>query len=79
MPSQTAHVAIPVLAVMSATFGCLHVIAWNFEFPINVEKLLRRIAAVLSITIPMVGLATIPLAQIIVQADSPRDFMRDSL
>jgi len=77
--SQMTHVVIPVLAVMSAAFGCLHLIAWNFEFPTEVEKLLWRIATVLSIAVPVIGLATIPLAQIVVQAGNSRDFMRDCL
>ncbi|KAJ5833817.1 hypothetical protein N7474_002128 [Penicillium riverlandense] len=77
--SQTARTAIPILAVLSAAFGCLHIIAWNFEFPTVVEKLLWRIATVVSITIPVVGLITIPLAQIPIQAGDPREFMRKLL
>jgi hypothetical protein len=77
--SQIAHVAIPVLAVMSAAFGCFHLIAWDFEFPTDVEKILWRIATVLSIIFPVIGLATIPLAQIAVRAGNPRDFMRNCL
>ncbi|KAJ5620297.1 hypothetical protein N7510_004281 [Penicillium lagena] len=75
----SAHEAIPVLAVLSAAFGCLHFIAWNFEFPTAVEQLLWRIATVLSITVPVLGLTTIPLAQIPVQTGNPRDFMRHCL
>jgi hypothetical protein len=74
--SRTTHVAIPTLAVMSAAFGCLHLIAWNFHFPTEAEKLLWKVATVLSITVPMTGLAIIPLAQITVQTDRTREFMR---
>jgi hypothetical protein len=77
--SQITHVTIPVLAVMSAAFGCLHLIAWNFEFPTETEKLLWRIATVLSIAVPVAGLATIPLAQIAIQAGNSRDFILDCL
>lgn len=77
--SETAHVAIPVLAVLSAAFGSLHFIAWNFEFPTAVEQLLWRIATILSVTVPVLGLATIPLTQITIQAGDPRDFMRHCL
>ncbi len=74
--SHTAHAAIPVLAVMSAGFGCLHLVAWDFEFPTEVEKLLWRIAVVLSITVPVIGLLSIPLSQVTVPSGHPRDFMR---
>ncbi|PVI00805.1 hypothetical protein DM02DRAFT_671697, partial [Periconia macrospinosa] len=77
--SHMTHVAIPILAVISAAFGCLHLIAWNFEFPTEVEKLLWHIGIVLSITAPVIGLVTIPLAQIVIQDGNPRDFMRDCL
>lgn len=77
--SQTVHMAIPILALMSAGFGCLHLVAWNFKFPTDVEKLLWRIAIVLSITVPVVGLVSIPLSQVTVQWGNPRDFMRACL
>ncbi|KAJ5506484.1 hypothetical protein N7453_005441 [Penicillium expansum] len=38
--SDKWHSTIIVLAVISAAFGCIHIIAWNFEFPSGVEKLL---------------------------------------
>ncbi|KAJ5196185.1 hypothetical protein N7449_006664 [Penicillium cf. viridicatum] len=38
--SDRWHTTIIVLAVLSAVFGCIHIIAWNFEFPSDVEKLL---------------------------------------
>ncbi|KGO36578.1 hypothetical protein PEXP_104390 [Penicillium expansum] len=71
--SKTAHMAIPTLAVMSAAFGCLHLIAWNFEFPTDIEKILWRVATILSITVPITGLAIIPLAQITIQTDRTRE------
>jgi hypothetical protein len=77
--SEVTRWAIPGLAVMSAAFGCLHLIAWNFEFPTEREKLLWRIATVLSIAIPVIGLTTIPLSQVAVQAGNPRDFMWECL
>lgn len=38
--TDATYVAIPTLAIMSAVFGCLHLIVWNFEFPTAVEQLL---------------------------------------
>ncbi|KAJ5964566.1 uncharacterized protein N7479_004442 [Penicillium vulpinum] len=73
--SKTTHVAIPTLAIMSAAFGCLHLIAWNFHFPTEIEKTLWRVATVLSITVPMTGLAIIPLTQITLRTDRTREFM----
>jgi hypothetical protein len=77
--SNTTHVAIPLLAAMSAAFGCFHIIAWNFAFPTDIELLLWRIATVLSITIPAIGLATIPLTQWTIRTGGEREFMRGCL
>jgi hypothetical protein len=74
-PPNTTHVAIPLLAVMSTAFGCFHLIAWKFEFPTAIELLLWRIATILSIAIPAIGLATIPLTQWTIRTGGERDFM----
>lgn len=77
--SDKWHTTIIVLAVLSAVFGCIHIIAWNFEFPSDVEKLLWRIATVMSIVVPGLGLITILLAQFTARDGNPREFMRNCL
>ncbi|OGE48894.1 hypothetical protein PENARI_c025G02422 [Penicillium arizonense] len=77
--SNTTHVAVPLLAVMSTAFGCFHIIAWNFAFPTDIELLLWKIATVLSITIPAIGLATVPLTQWTIRTGGERKFMRGCL
>ncbi|KAK4860833.1 hypothetical protein LT330_004564 [Penicillium expansum] len=77
--SDKWHSTIILLAVLSATFGCIHIIAWNFEFPSGVEKLLWRIATVMSIVVPGLGLITILLAQFTARDGDPREFMRNCL
>lgn len=77
--SGATHQAVPVLAVLSAAFGSLHLIAWSFEFPTPAEQLLWRVATVLSIAVPIVALATIPLSQIIIPGGDPREFMANCL
>ncbi|KAJ5778422.1 hypothetical protein N7520_001668 [Penicillium odoratum] len=74
---QNAHAVIPLLALLSAAFGSLHLIAWNFDFPTSIEQLLWRIATILSIAVPILGLLAIPLAQITVKAGDPQQFMGD--
>ncbi|CAI7588200.1 unnamed protein product [Penicillium glandicola] len=68
---------IIVLATLSAAFGSIHIIAWDFEFPTEVEKLLWRIATVMSIIVPGLGLITILLAQFTARDGDPREFMRN--
>ncbi|CRL23185.1 unnamed protein product [Penicillium camemberti] len=77
--SDKWHTTIIVLAVLSAVFGCIHIIAWNFEFPSDVEKLLWRIATIMSIVVPGLGLITILLAQFTVEDGDPREFMGNCL
>ncbi|KAJ5606393.1 hypothetical protein N7510_009174 [Penicillium lagena] len=77
--SDKWNTAIIVLGILSALFGCLHIIAWNFEFPSEVEKLLWRIATVMSILVPGLGLSTLLLAQITTPDGDPREFMRNCL
>jgi len=36
----------------SLLFGSLHLLAWNFAFPTSIEKLLWRVAAIVTTTIP---------------------------
>ncbi|KAJ5964803.1 uncharacterized protein N7479_004679 [Penicillium vulpinum] len=77
--SNKWHMTIIVLAVLSAVFGCIHIIAWNFEFPSDVEKLLWRIATIMSIVVPGLGLTTILLAQFTARDGDPREFLMNCL
>ena len=47
-------IALPIVAT---TFGALHLIAWNFEFPSHIEQLLWRIAFLTITGIPAAPLA----------------------
>ncbi|OBT71817.1 hypothetical protein VF21_09385 [Pseudogymnoascus sp. 05NY08] len=77
--AETAHTVIIVLAFLSAAFGSLHAIAWNLEFPTQAEQVLWRVATVLSITVPPLGLLGIPFSQGTLRRGSPREFMRHSM
>lgn len=60
-------------------FGSLHILAWNFEFPTAVEKVLWRTSALLSTFLPPLALVTIPLSQKVVAWGDPDDFVHDCL
>ncbi len=77
--SSSVHPAIPLLAIASGLFGAIHAIAWNSEFPTAVERILWRTATVVAAGSPIVGLVTIPLAQLAVSSGDPRAFMEDCL
>ncbi len=73
------HPAIFLLALTSGLFGVMHAIAWNFEFPTAVEKLLWQIATCVSAASPVAGLFVMPLAQFSKSAGDPTEFMTDCL
>ena len=77
--NSSVHPGVFLLALASGLFGALHAIAWNFEFPTAVERILWRTATVVAAGSPMVGLITIPLAQLTVSFGDPRVFMADCL
>ncbi|KFZ11602.1 hypothetical protein V501_04677 [Pseudogymnoascus sp. VKM F-4519 (FW-2642)] len=77
--AETAHTVIIVLAFLSAAFGSLHALAWNLEFPTQAEQVLWRVATVLSITVPPLGLLGIPFSQGTLRQGSPREFVRHSM
>ncbi|OAQ96152.1 hypothetical protein LLEC1_03599 [Akanthomyces lecanii] len=70
------HPAMYLLALASALFGGMHAIAWNFEFPTAVEKLMWRVATTVSAGSPVVGLLVVPLAQFTRSSGDPRAFMK---
>ncbi|KAI1274265.1 hypothetical protein F5Y07DRAFT_410441 [Xylaria sp. FL0933] len=64
--AHETHYALYILTILTAAFGSIHAIAWNFEFPTATELLLWRIATIISTALPPVTLLTVPLSQIIV-------------
>ncbi|KUL81974.1 hypothetical protein ZTR_10712 [Talaromyces verruculosus] len=76
---QTTHYALYLLTVLTAGFGSIHAIAWNFEFPTSAERTLWRIATLVSATVPPLALVAIPLSQILRPWGDSRDFMRTCL
>lgn len=77
--NSSVHPGVFLLALVSGLFGALHAIAWHFEFPTAVERILWQTATVVAAGIPMAGLITIPLAQLTVSSGDPRVFMADCL
>jgi len=74
-----AHPGVFLLAFSSGLFGAMHAIAWHFEFPSTVEKILWQTATVVAATSPVVGLVAIPFAQLIGSAGDSQLFMRNCL
>ncbi|KAI0189909.1 hypothetical protein F4808DRAFT_467184 [Astrocystis sublimbata] len=68
------HHALWVLALLTGGFGSLHTIAWNSEFPTFPEKLLWRVATIISTVIPPAALLAIPLTQATIPRGDSRNF-----
>jgi hypothetical protein len=77
--SGRTHTATFLLAFVSAVFGSLHAIAWDFDFPTVAEKTVWHVCTILSITLPPLGLLGIPLSQATHRQGSPRDFLYASV
>lgn len=77
--NSSAHPGILLLAVASGLFGALHAIAWNFDFPTAIERIFWHTATVIAAVSPLVGLITIPFAQLTVSSGDPRVFMANCL
>lgn len=77
--NSSVHPGILLLAVASGLFGALHAIAWNFDFPTAIERIFWHTATVIAAVSPLVGLITIPFAQLTVSSGDPRVFMADCL
>ncbi|KAG8405439.1 hypothetical protein J3459_011907 [Metarhizium acridum] len=73
------HPAVYFLAVASGLFGAIHAIAWNSEFPTEVERLLWRISTVVTATSPFVGLLGNPLAQFTRSSGDSQSFICNRL
>lgn len=68
-----------MLALSSGLFGAIHAIAWHFEFPTEVERLLWQIATCISAASPVVGLIAVPLSQLTKAAGDPEVFAGNCL
>jgi hypothetical protein len=73
------HPAVYLLALASGLFGAIHAIAWQFEFPTEVEKLLWKISTGISAASPVVGLLAIPFAQFTKASGDPELFAGNCL
>ncbi|KAK0703011.1 hypothetical protein B0T26DRAFT_657700 [Lasiosphaeria miniovina] len=76
---ETTHYALYVLAILTAGFGSIHALAWNFEFPTRAEQIVWRAATLASSAVPPLALLAIPLSQILVPWGNPREFMHNCL
>ncbi len=76
---QTIHYALYLLTALTAGFGSIHAIAWNFEFPTLTEQILWRTATLVSTAVPPLALLAIPLSQRTISWGDSRGFMRDCL
>lgn len=72
--AHETHYALYVLTALTAGFGSIHAIAWNFEFPTFAEQLLWRVATLVSTAVPPAALLIIPLSQTTVSWGDSRDF-----
>ncbi|PON25741.1 hypothetical protein TGAM01_v205178 [Trichoderma gamsii] len=61
--NNDVHPVVYLLALSSGLFGAIHAIAWHFEFPTKVERLLWQIATCISAASPVVGLVAVPISQ----------------
>jgi hypothetical protein len=77
--NSVAHPGVFFLAFASGLFGAVHAIAWHFEFPSTVEKILWQTATVVAAASPVTGLVAIPFAQWTVSAGDSQLFMRNCL
>jgi hypothetical protein len=77
--NNVAHPGVFLLAFASGLFGAMHAIAWHFEFPSTVEKILWQTATVVAAASPVVGLVAIPFAQWTVSAGDSQLFMHNCL
>lgn len=77
--STVAHPSVFLLAFASGLFGAMHAIAWHFEFPSTVERILWQTATIVAAGSPVFGLVTIPLAQLTISAGDSQLFMRNCL
>lgn len=71
---RITHPGVFLLALVSGLFGDLHAIAWNFEFPSTVEKILWQTATVIAAGSPVLGLLTVPFAQWTISAGDSETF-----
>ncbi|KAI1114193.1 hypothetical protein F5Y14DRAFT_415710 [Nemania sp. NC0429] len=73
------HYALYVLTALTAGFGSLHAVAWNFEFPTFTEQLLWKIATLVSTVVPPAVLLVIPLSRITLPWGNTNEFLNHLL
>ncbi|KAK6958252.1 hypothetical protein Daesc_001049 [Daldinia eschscholtzii] len=61
-PIHINRIFLPCLIIFMVLIGLLHVIAWDFSFPSDVEKIMWRVASVASAGIPLLLLMCSSLA-----------------
>jgi hypothetical protein len=62
---QRIHPLLYLLTVITVSFGGIHLIAWNFEFPTLAEKFAWRSVALASVCLPPIALLVIPVSQLV--------------
>ncbi|KAM3557206.1 hypothetical protein MY1884_004654 [Beauveria asiatica] len=69
--NKETHPALYLLALASGLFSALNAVAWNFQFPTEIEKLLWPLATAVSAASPIMFLLAISLTQLTTSAGSP--------
>lgn len=77
--AHETHYAIYILTALTAGFGAIHAVAWNFEFPTLIEQIIWRVATLVSTILPPIALLIIPLAQIVLPWGNSDDFRNTCL
>lgn len=77
--NNDVHPVVYLLALSSGLFGAIHAIAWHFEFPTEVERLLWQIATCISAASPVVGLIAVPISQLTKATGDPELFAGNCL
>lgn len=80
--TQTKYGSRPSYDVMNCTlismailFGGIHLFAWDYKFPTEMEQLLWRIAALFTMFLPVVWVVVVQLESLLPLADWVKDFM----
>ena len=73
------HPVITLMSVSCALFGTIHAVAWDFEFPSPEEKMIWRVATMVSLGAPLVALVALLPAGVIVSEGNGAEFMNSCL
>ncbi|KAF2258892.1 hypothetical protein CC78DRAFT_593531 [Lojkania enalia] len=58
-----SHYIVHVLAGLTVAIGCLHLIAWDFEYPTFCEKILWRVSCFSLIILPLAPVFVLPVVR----------------